>query len=399
MTSLALALASCAPAFAQDGRRPDAADQYPPLEAVYDRMRDAAARNPGFAEFIDLTMTYSVPTTHEGRHIFALKVSDNAAEREDEPNILVVAQHHGDELIASQVALHFMDKLLDGSVIDGRERKLVTDNAVFICPVWNPDGYASVRRLNARKNENGSTGVDLNRNYPFGWGTCGGSPVVGSATYRGPEPASEPETQTMIAFARDQRFARMHDLHAGAFEARVGYGCWVHPWNEFLLQEARASVQAGGMDAESRNSCCHAGDIHFNMSESLTFAVLWEVHQNKRPPIDQVPARAEQMYDAMFHTLARPTSISGHATDASTGEPVYARIELTTAGFEQGEGALCHGPAARYDLVLPPGQHTIRFSADGYEAIEKVVLCTPESEETLEVSLTPMPPANLPDSP
>lgn len=46
-------------------------------------------------------------------------------------------------------------------------------------------------RKNRRRNTDNSYGVDLNRNYPAGWGwACSGSTVPSSETYRGPSSAS-----------------------------------------------------------------------------------------------------------------------------------------------------------------------------------------------------------------
>ena len=51
-------------------------------------------------------------------------------------------------------------------------------------------------------------GIDLNRNYPYNWGCCGGGSGQGCAeTYRGPSPASEPETQAV----RDYVIANLPD--------------------------------------------------------------------------------------------------------------------------------------------------------------------------------------------
>jgi hypothetical protein len=51
----------------------------------------------------------------------------------------------------------------------------------------NPDGYARDTRTNAH-------GVDLNRNFPWGWTALNG-PVES-----GPRPASEPETRALMRF-------------------------------------------------------------------------------------------------------------------------------------------------------------------------------------------------------
>ena len=59
-------------------------------------------------------------------------------------------------------------------------------------------------RKNTRDN-NGSggfdsgDGVDINRNYPYKWGSCNGSSgSTWAQDYRGTAPASEPETQVMM---------------------------------------------------------------------------------------------------------------------------------------------------------------------------------------------------------
>jgi hypothetical protein len=73
----------------------------------------------------------------------------------------------------------------------------------------NPDGNARVHsssrywRKNTWNDGGRVVGVDLNRNYPALWNACqGSSGDKGSDSYRGPQPASEPETQAMMALVR-----------------------------------------------------------------------------------------------------------------------------------------------------------------------------------------------------
>jgi hypothetical protein len=69
-------------------------------------------------------------------------------------------------------------------------------------------------------------GVDLNRNFAGRWGydNEGSSPNVNSATYRGPAPNSEPETQAMDAFMAEVDPVFMLNYHSAAELLLYGVG-------------------------------------------------------------------------------------------------------------------------------------------------------------------------------
>jgi hypothetical protein len=94
---------------------------------------------------------------------------------------------------------------------DEPTKKLLQSTELWFVPVMNPDGYEytftdeRLWRKNLRDNNgDGITqvgdGVDPNRNFPAHWGydNEGSSDIPSSETYRGPSPASEPETQAAI---------------------------------------------------------------------------------------------------------------------------------------------------------------------------------------------------------
>lgn len=152
-------------------------------------------------------------TTEESRTIWAVKISDNADvdESATEPAIYFDALQHAREPQAMAGTMYFMYWLLDNYNTNAEAKYLVDNREIFFIPVVNPDGYVRNQttnpngggswRKNRRNNGAGCFGVDLNRNYNYGWGfNNGSSGDPCSDTYRGPSAGSELETQAVKNF-------------------------------------------------------------------------------------------------------------------------------------------------------------------------------------------------------
>jgi len=128
------------------------------------------------------------------------------------PALAQAVRAHGTEIITPVLALYASEQLTTQYGIDPTITDLVNEYEIWIAPVWNPDGYVHVFNVDNfwRKNRHvfeDGIGVELNRNYPFGWDSpCAGSTDPSDGGYKGPVPASESETQTMIALSEDRRF-------------------------------------------------------------------------------------------------------------------------------------------------------------------------------------------------
>ena len=347
-----------------------APSHYPELTEIIADMNSAEANYPEICKVVDLTETYSVPATFEGRHIFAIKISDNVAEDEDEPAFLMVSEHHAREIVTPVVGLYAIEQLTTRYGADPELTALVDDYEIWIAPIWNPDGYEYVFKVNNmwRKNRRifpEGAGVDLNRNYPFGWDIpCGGSTSVSSSTYRGPEPGSEAETRTMIAFANDRHFAKVADLHSYAREVRYGNGCLPHPFMAYMASEAADLAAVAGY--QTRRSCCTGGDIHFHMAYHGSHAFLWETHGSFQPDFASARIEAARVFPSLLALLQRPVSLTGHVTNAFTGDAVAATISHLDVIFENGETNSSDGRWGRYHAFMPAGTYTFEFAAKGY---------------------------------
>jgi len=220
LTALVLAcavVAGLAPAGLAGGAK--AAD-FPPADSRYHsyaemvaEIKAVAAANPSIVK------VFSIGKSHEGRDIWAAKISDNVHLDEAEPEVLFDALHHAREHFTVEQALYLLNLLADGWGTDVALTSIIKYREIFIIFAVNPDGgeydltgppgprgpYRAWRK-NRQPNAGSSyNGTDLNRNYDYRWACCGGSSgSTSSNTYRGPAPFSAPETRAQRDFVNSR---------------------------------------------------------------------------------------------------------------------------------------------------------------------------------------------------
>ncbi|MBK8549564.1 MAG: immune inhibitor A [Ignavibacteria bacterium] len=185
-----------------------------------------------------ISVKQNIGTSVEGRTIWAVKLSDNPDINESatEPAIYFDALHHAREPQSMACLMYYMYWLLENYQNNGEAGYLLSNREIFFVPVVNPDGYVYNQTTNPngggfwrknRKNSGGGDfGVDLNRNYPYGWGiNTGSSSDPGSETYRGPSAGSEPETQAIMNFISQTHPKISFSMHsyAGRYLNPYGY--------------------------------------------------------------------------------------------------------------------------------------------------------------------------------
>jgi len=244
LSTAALAVPSSHPQIVREDPEPGKEDAravpegYRDLANITALMREWADAHPDRALLMDITDEFNGGRkTAEGRGIFALKVSDNVAEEEDEPNVLMTGCLHAQELQTPEAILMMAETLLlatdDGNAesaatLDSKYhlnqgqveklRRAVNGQQIWLIAVIVSDGYQFVFdsvpswRKNRTPNVDGSFGIDLNRNYPQGWfSSCSGSENPSSNTFKGVSPASEAETEALINMGYDLRFEKFSE--------------------------------------------------------------------------------------------------------------------------------------------------------------------------------------------
>lgn len=122
----------------------------------------------------------------------------------------------------------------------------IQDICFHIIPMTNPDGVTLCQNMNAalanpivkKCAESGheanhfiqrwkanARGVDLNRNFDIGWASYTGAPDPCGEGYKGPSPASEPETQAILRTASKHNFVCCISYHSSGNLIYWDYGC------------------------------------------------------------------------------------------------------------------------------------------------------------------------------
>jgi len=241
--------------------------------------------------YSDIMSVTSIGTTYGGRDVWMVKLSDNVDLEEDEPGVLLMGAHHGNEKPSFEVLIYFIkhvvehhskentdddgDCSLNEDPIDGidndedgfvdedpseeRVRDILANTQIFIIPMVSPDGVEhgvngsrKTRVPNhgplGRNKYITSYGVNLNRNYGYDWQWYRIFPrkynflfnTLGSSfNYRGPYPFSENETKAVKKFVESQNISISLSYHS---YGEVMFYPWCHTTKPTLDEDLFISI-------------------------------------------------------------------------------------------------------------------------------------------------------------
>ncbi len=167
---------------------------FPSADSRYHNYAEANAEiAQRLAQYPSIMSKRVIGKSYEGRDIVAIKVSDNVAVDENEPEVLFTHHQHAREHLTVEMALYLLRELGAGYGTDSRITNAVNGREIWIVPDLNPDGgeydiasgsYRSWRKNRQPNSGSSYVGTDLNRNWDYKWGCCGGSSgSKGSETY------------------------------------------------------------------------------------------------------------------------------------------------------------------------------------------------------------------------
>lgn len=159
--------------------------------------------------YSDLVSYEVIGQSVKGRDIYALTVGRGPV------HVLITAGVHARENANTPLIMQCLfDYLYAATMGDVQKLQILDQVTLIVVPLVNPDGYQYCIDRRSGKKKTNINNVDINRNFPCKYW---GSKVKKRGNYYpGPAPASEPETQTIIALFDRYDFTLAVDIHSRA---------------------------------------------------------------------------------------------------------------------------------------------------------------------------------------
>ncbi|MDP4983574.1 M14 family zinc carboxypeptidase [Pseudoalteromonas tunicata] len=182
---------------------------YATVEETFAQAEKLANDYPDLTQWIDIGDSWQKQHGEVGFDLNVLKIGNKSLV--NPPVLFIQSALHAREYATAGLTLDFAKVLLEGAKSDPDIAWILARHQIHILFQSNPDGRKIAERGQLQRknyNENhcasSSVGVDLNRNFSFGWGTVegGSSGEACQETYRGPSAGSEPEVAAIENYIR-----------------------------------------------------------------------------------------------------------------------------------------------------------------------------------------------------
>lgn len=375
----------------------------------------------------NISRTYSIGRTMEGRDLLVIEFSDNPGEHELlEPEMKFVGNMHGNEVLGRQLLIYLAQHLCSEYLL-GNERvqTLVNTTRIHILPSMNPDGYElaaagagdgadgdeseGLRYDSWTVGRNNAQNVDLNRNFPDLTSVVySRRRQKGYRTDHVPIPdyywfgKVAPETYAVMKWIRSIPFVLSANFHAGELVVSYPYDLSKHPLERNMFSptpddkvfKLLARIYSTTHDRMS-NENAHCGSTHgnskkgtingaqwssfaggmqdFNYLHTNCFEVTVELGCEKFPPEEELFIGWHENQEALISFIeAAHRGIKGVVKDDEGNGIKGARISVR--GIRHDVTSAENGD---YWRLLTPGIHIISASAPGYNKTTKKVHLPP----------------------
>jgi len=332
---------------------------------------------------------FDIGKSHEGRPLYFIKISDHVEHEEDEPEVKYIASMHGDEPVGAMLSINLIDEMLQNYQKDPFITDLIDHLEIWIMPLMNPDGYVHQQRMNIE-------GIDLNRNFPDRVNDNSNTTTNRAI-----------EVQHVMNWEAAHSSVLSANYHSGTVVVNYPYDSDFNPYanysatpDEDLFREMALSY--ANLNPEMRNSTRFDYGITNGVEWYMVYggmqdwSYVWmgcmeltiELSYVKWPDYSEISKLWDDNRDAMlnYFTWAQK-GIRGIVTNAVTGEPVYASIQVQGNNFR----VYTDPDIGDYHRILLPGTYHLIISAEGYQTknVTDIQVFTNDATR-LDLTLTPI---------
>ncbi len=335
---------------------------------VYEVLDSFVADYPGICRLDTIGLSV------QGRAIWAMRVTDNPDTEENEPEIRLAGNMHGNEHIGTEITLYFLRHLLTNYATDAQVQALIDNREFWILPTINPDGKVA----NTRRNANN---VDLNRDYGYFWAGWGGSPG----------PSSQIESKIMMQHLAENNIVLDYNYHSPALYVN-------YPWAYHYADPADSQhiINLSEIYADSAALTALNGYDWYQITGSLqdytigtSGALAWTIETLEPSSSSEIDEFCYNNRDALMDICGRAGwGIEGVVKDSVSGTPLYARIEFV----DPDRIDIYTDPnLGDFHKMIEQGTYDLRVSANGYEpkVISDVTVSDTGSTSVGDVLLVP----------
>jgi hypothetical protein len=316
----------------------------------------------------DVCLLDTIGFSVSGRAILALKISDNPASDEKKPAVMLSSSIHGDEPAGFVLLMRLAEFIASESSAGGVVSDLVSGLEIWINPLANPDGMyrdGDTMTYPVRANSNG---YDLNRNFP--------DPEVVSP------PQVQKETEDMMAFLSEKRFALSVNLHSGEEVVNYPWDKWtrLHADDEWFNDISRRYADTVHLYSEPGymsfldNGVTRGWEWYIVRGGRQDF-VTWslggrevtiEIDDIKMTPGSNLETLWNWNHRSLIRYMAEALyGVRGTVTDATTGDPLKAHIFIEDHDFDSSH-IYSDTVTGEYYRFIAPGTYTITYSCPGF---------------------------------
>jgi carboxypeptidase T len=321
----------------------------PGFQGYHDFAELTAVVNQTVADHPTIAQKFVIGQSNQGRDIMAVRISDNVAADEGEPEVLFSHGQHAREILTIEMAVYLLNLYTDNYGSNSQITQQVNNRVIWILPNLNPDGSeydkTSTGFRSWRKNRqanSGSTaiGTDLNRNWDYNWGCCGGSSgSTSSETYRGSAPESATEVRVVANFVRSrviggvQRIKAHIDWHSYSELILWPYGFTFADTAPGLNATDRSAFATLGQQMAQTNNYTPEQGSDLYITDGTIGDWMWGVHRIFSYTFEMFPTGSPGFYPG-DGSIAAQTSRNRAAVllFVDYADCVYRIINVTCGG-------------------------------------------------------------------